>query len=239
MRRRTCRGARSSSRSSAKRARFDVGRCAQNMMLAAWGDGVVSCPNGITDPTPRRRSAAAKCERSSRSAIPRSRATRRAAARRSGRRGRTASRSTSSSAKSASRPTLPSNSLLQGWTVGRSGHVGAPTSKAAETLSNSLLLGRTWRLRTAGGRAVEGVEQAASRRRRTRSAPSPAAGPQLQHPAVGAGEAAGRRVPVRRPADRDPIRPAARDADDEPRLAQREHRGRPGPVTIGCGRGTA
>ncbi|HEX4323428.1 MAG TPA: nitroreductase family protein [Gaiellaceae bacterium] len=28
---------------------FDVGRCAQNMMLAAWGEGVVSCPNGIRD----------------------------------------------------------------------------------------------------------------------------------------------------------------------------------------------
>ncbi len=28
---------------------FDVGRCAQNMMLAAWNDGVVSCPNGIQD----------------------------------------------------------------------------------------------------------------------------------------------------------------------------------------------
>ncbi len=28
---------------------FDVGRCAQNMMLAAWSDGVVSCPNGISD----------------------------------------------------------------------------------------------------------------------------------------------------------------------------------------------
>ncbi len=28
---------------------FDTGRCAQNMMLAAWGDGVVSCPNGIRD----------------------------------------------------------------------------------------------------------------------------------------------------------------------------------------------
>ena len=26
---------------------FDSGRCAQNMMLAAWGDGVVSCPNGV------------------------------------------------------------------------------------------------------------------------------------------------------------------------------------------------
>ncbi len=29
---------------------FDVGRCAQNMMLAAWNDGVGSCPNGIKDP---------------------------------------------------------------------------------------------------------------------------------------------------------------------------------------------
>jgi nitroreductase len=28
---------------------FDAGRCAQNMMLAAWGEGVVSCPNGVVD----------------------------------------------------------------------------------------------------------------------------------------------------------------------------------------------
>lgn len=28
---------------------FDVGRVSQNMMLAAWNDGVVSCPNGIRD----------------------------------------------------------------------------------------------------------------------------------------------------------------------------------------------
>jgi nitroreductase len=28
---------------------FDVGRCAQNMMLAAWDIGVVSCPNGVKD----------------------------------------------------------------------------------------------------------------------------------------------------------------------------------------------
>ena len=28
---------------------FDVGRCAQNMMLAAWDQGVISCPNGIRD----------------------------------------------------------------------------------------------------------------------------------------------------------------------------------------------
>ena len=29
---------------------MDVGRCAQNMMLSAWNDGVVSCPNGVRDP---------------------------------------------------------------------------------------------------------------------------------------------------------------------------------------------
>jgi nitroreductase len=28
---------------------FDTGRCATNMMLAAWDQGVVSCPNGIRD----------------------------------------------------------------------------------------------------------------------------------------------------------------------------------------------
>ncbi|MGH2960573.1 MAG: hypothetical protein ACRDL3_00020 [Solirubrobacterales bacterium] len=26
---------------------FDAGRATQNMMLAAWNEGVVSCPNGI------------------------------------------------------------------------------------------------------------------------------------------------------------------------------------------------
>ncbi len=29
---------------------FDAGRCSQNMMLAAWEQGVVSCPNGLRDP---------------------------------------------------------------------------------------------------------------------------------------------------------------------------------------------
>ncbi len=29
---------------------YDVGRCAQNMMLGAWAEGVGSCPNGIRDP---------------------------------------------------------------------------------------------------------------------------------------------------------------------------------------------
>jgi nitroreductase len=28
---------------------LDTGRCAQNMMLAAWNDGIASCPNGIAD----------------------------------------------------------------------------------------------------------------------------------------------------------------------------------------------
>ena len=28
---------------------MDVGRCAQNMMLAAWNDDVGSCPNGVAD----------------------------------------------------------------------------------------------------------------------------------------------------------------------------------------------
>jgi nitroreductase len=28
---------------------LDNGRCTQNMMLAAWNDGVASCPNGIAD----------------------------------------------------------------------------------------------------------------------------------------------------------------------------------------------
>ena len=29
---------------------FDAGRAAQNMMLAAWNEGVVSCPNGVANP---------------------------------------------------------------------------------------------------------------------------------------------------------------------------------------------
>ena len=29
---------------------MDTGRCMQNMMLAAWNEGVVSCPNGIQAP---------------------------------------------------------------------------------------------------------------------------------------------------------------------------------------------
>jgi nitroreductase len=33
----------------ARSAPFDAGRAAQNMMLAAWNEGVGSCPNGISD----------------------------------------------------------------------------------------------------------------------------------------------------------------------------------------------
>ena len=29
---------------------LDAGRCVQNMMLGAWNEGVVSCPNGVKDP---------------------------------------------------------------------------------------------------------------------------------------------------------------------------------------------
>jgi nitroreductase len=32
------------------RSGFDAGRAAQNMMLAAWNDGIGSTPNGMTDP---------------------------------------------------------------------------------------------------------------------------------------------------------------------------------------------
>ncbi len=36
-------------------AAFDVGRAAQNMMLAAWNEGVTSCPNGTRDAEATRR----------------------------------------------------------------------------------------------------------------------------------------------------------------------------------------
>jgi nitroreductase len=32
------------------RSGFDAGRAVQNMMIAAWNDGVGSCPNGMPDP---------------------------------------------------------------------------------------------------------------------------------------------------------------------------------------------
>src|SRR5262244_3212066 len=31
------------------RSGLDAGRCAQNMLLSAWNEGVGSCPNGLTD----------------------------------------------------------------------------------------------------------------------------------------------------------------------------------------------
>jgi nitroreductase len=39
---------------------FDAGRAAQNMMLAAWNDGVISCPNGIADADAAERIVGAK-----------------------------------------------------------------------------------------------------------------------------------------------------------------------------------
>jgi nitroreductase len=33
-----------------RQAGFDTGRAAQNMMLAAWSEGIGSCPNGMRDP---------------------------------------------------------------------------------------------------------------------------------------------------------------------------------------------
>ena len=39
---------------------FDAGRAAQNMMLAAWNEGVVSCPNGVRDADAAERIVGAK-----------------------------------------------------------------------------------------------------------------------------------------------------------------------------------
>jgi len=36
------------------RSSLDAGRCAENMMLAAWNEGVASCPNGFADPAAAR-----------------------------------------------------------------------------------------------------------------------------------------------------------------------------------------
>lgn len=38
---------------------FDAGRAAQSMLLVAWNDGVVSCPNGIADQNAARAATAA------------------------------------------------------------------------------------------------------------------------------------------------------------------------------------
>ena len=54
---------------AAGRPGFDAGRAAQNMMLAAWNEGVTSCPNGMPDP-------ASPSSTSSRSVTRRSLATR-------------------------------------------------------------------------------------------------------------------------------------------------------------------
>jgi nitroreductase len=41
---------------------LDVGRSAQNMMLAAWNDGVASCPNGMPDPAEAARALGLEAE---------------------------------------------------------------------------------------------------------------------------------------------------------------------------------
>jgi len=33
-----------------RKAAFDAGRAAQNMLLAAWNEGISSCPNGVAEP---------------------------------------------------------------------------------------------------------------------------------------------------------------------------------------------
>ena len=38
---------------------FDAGRAAQSMLLAAWAEGIASCPNGVADPVLARRALAA------------------------------------------------------------------------------------------------------------------------------------------------------------------------------------
>ena len=40
---------RRSDRDRGRKFPLDVGRCMQNMMLVAWNEGVVSCPNGMPD----------------------------------------------------------------------------------------------------------------------------------------------------------------------------------------------
>ena len=78
----------------AKRA-FDAGRAAQNMMLAAWNDGVVSCRTASETPRPPSGSWAPGPRSCSRSAIRRGSGTPSRGAPTSGRGARTASRSTS------------------------------------------------------------------------------------------------------------------------------------------------
>jgi nitroreductase len=39
---------------------LDAGRAAQNMMLAAWDEGIFSCPNGVADPEGAERIVGAK-----------------------------------------------------------------------------------------------------------------------------------------------------------------------------------
>ena len=77
---------------------FDAGRAAQSMLLAAWAEGIASCPNGIKDADLARDGARGRGRRDARDrALVRipgaSRATRACTRPPSGARGRTASRS--------------------------------------------------------------------------------------------------------------------------------------------------
>jgi len=79
---------------------IDVGRCAQNMMLAAWGEAVTSSP-GFATRRRQTRSAARERGSSSRSAIPPALGIRSPGRQRSGRPGSSGSRWRSSSGGSS------------------------------------------------------------------------------------------------------------------------------------------
>ena len=153
---------------------FDTGRCAQNMMLGAWGDGVVSCPNGIRDAD----AAAEICGGEVRAIV------------------------------SFGYPARPRDHRGPQ----RGGVVGAGEPQAA---LRARPRGRLAAAGPAGRRRVRRTRRTGcSRRRRTRFAPSPHASVRSRSiPPRRAREAARRRVPVRRPADSEVIRPALRDAD--------------------------
>jgi nitroreductase len=68
---------------------FDTGRCAQNMLLVAWNEGVGSCPNGLSSPDEAHAALGLGEDEQLANSI------RFAARPRSGARGRTVSRSTS------------------------------------------------------------------------------------------------------------------------------------------------
>ena len=171
---------------------FDTGRCAQNMMLGAWGDGVVSCPNGIRDAD----AAAEICGGDVRAIVsfgyparprdpdePQRGGVVGAGEPQAALRARPRSRLAAHPPRPrGGRPRRnPSNSLLQGWTVG-DGDVSLARLQRAETLSNSLLLGRTWRLRAGGGRSAKASNRLLASTSNAIRTVAAAAGPQLSIP---------------------------------------------------------